>query len=182
MGGGVLGQRREIDGLPANLVTSRGHFGNGTWDNGLNRLWRGEPRSHWNTVVEIGGQRRGSVWASNGVVRVDVNAESDQPWHVQLSHPVSVVGGQEYTLCYRAKAAAPRFMTAYMDTNTPNWSNTSGGQFRADLTTSFQRFQHTFTIEQTDLTGRIAFDFAQSGHNVQIDDIGLYEGPNCGQP
>ncbi len=182
LGGGVLGQRREVDGLPANLVTSRGHFGNGTWDNGLNRLWRGEPRSHWNTVVEIGGQRRGSVWASNGVVRVDVNAESDQPWHVQLSHPVSVVGGQEYTLCYRAKAAAPRFMTAYMDTNTPNWSNTSGGQFRADLTTSFQRFQHTFTIEQTDLTGRIAFDFAQSGHNVQIDDIGLYEGPNCGQP
>ena len=165
-----------------NLITSRGHFGNGTWDNGLNRLWRGEPRSHWNTVVAINGSSTGTVSGSGGLVRVNVNAASEQPWHVQLSHPVTVAGGQEYTLCYRARAVAPRFMTAYMDTNTPNWRNTSGGQFRADLTTSFQRFQHTFTIEESDLTGRVAFDFAQSEHNVLIDDIGLYEGANCGRP
>ena len=171
--------RRDIR---SNLVSSRGHFGGGTWDNGLNRLWRGERRSHWNTVVNVDGEDKGSVSARGGLLHVTVNGASDRPWHVQLSHPVSVVGGQQYTLCYRARASAPRFMTAYADTNTPNWRNTSGQQFRADLTTSFQRFAHTFTIEETDLTGRIAFDFAQSDHNVQIDDIGLYEGASCGRP
>ena len=171
--------RREIR---SNLVSSRGHFDYGTWDNGLNRLWRGERRSHWNTVVNVDGEDKGSVAARGGVLHVTVNGESDRPWHVQLSHPVSLVGGQQYTLCYRARATGPRFMTAYTDTNTPNWRNTSGGQFRAELTTAFQRFRHTFTIEETDLTGRIAFDFAQSDHNVQIDDIGLYEGGGCGRP
>lgn len=41
-----------------------------------------------------------------------------------------------------------------------NRSNISGGQFRAELTTSYGRFRHTFT-EETDLTGRGAFDFAK---------------------
>ena len=171
---------------PGNLITSGGSFPPGEWDNGLQRLYAGGRRSHWNTVLVTEGA---SVDGNRGgEVRVRPIAEADEPWHVQLSHPVSVVGGREYTLCYRAKAAQPRFITAYTDTNrptyanSPGWQNTSGGQFRADLGRRYRQFRHTFTIAETDLTGRVAFDLAQSGHNVQLDDIGLYEGDSCGRP
>ena len=164
---------------PGNLITSGGSFRPGDWDNGLQRLWAGGRRSHWNTVLVPEGA---SVDGNRGHVHVRLAAASDEPWHVQLSHPVSVVGGREYTLCYRAKAAEPRFITAYTDTNTPNWRNTSGGQFQADLGRRYRQFRHTFTIAETDLTGRVAFDFAQSEHNVDLDDVGLYEGASCGRP
>ena len=165
---------------PGNLITSGGSFRPGDWDNSLPRLWAGGRRSHWNTVLvtegaTIDGNRGGEV-------HVRPIAEAEEPWHVQLSHPVSVVGGRQYTLCYRAKASQPRFITVYTDTNAPRWRNTSWGQHRADLDRRYRRFQHTFTIGETDLTGRVAFDLAQSGHNVQLDDIGLYEGTSCGRP
>ena len=164
----------------SNLITSGGSFRPGDWDNSLPRLWAGGRRSHWNTVLvtegaTVDGNRGGEVL-------VRPIREADEPWHVQLSHPVSVVGGRQYTLCYRAKASAPRFITAYTDTNAPRWRNTSDGQHRADLGRQYRRFKHTFTIGETDLTGRVAFDLAQSGHNVQLDDIGLYEGASCGRP
>ena len=73
-------------------------------------------------------------------------------------------------------------MTAYTDTNMDSWSNTSDGQFEVNLTRSYQNFQHPFTIAETDLHGRVAFDFAQSDLDVYIDDIGLYEGDRCGSP
>ncbi len=150
-----------------NLITSGGTFNN-----------QGQFRDNWNTV-EIATD---SIEVRNGAVRVNLRESSEQPWHAQISHSVMVIGGQEYTLCYRAKATSSRHITAYMDTNLDNWSNISGGQFRAELTTSYARFRHTFTVEETDLTGRVAFDFAQSSADVDIDDVGVYEGASCGTP
>ncbi len=157
-----------------NLITSGGTFTNNQFDEFLgDRATFG----NWNEVTLAG-----SVSASNGVLNINVDEAREQPWHVQISHAVLLVGGQEYTLCYRARADAPREMTAYLDANLDTWANVSGGQFRSDLTRSYQRFQHTFTIAETDLFGRVAFDFAQSDANVRIDDIGLYEGDSCGNP
>ncbi len=50
------------------------------------------------------------------------------------------------------------------------------------MTAQFQTFKHTFTIADTDTSGRIAFDMAQSDINVQFDNVGLYEGSVCGSP
>lgn len=133
---------------------------------------------HWNFVQ----QATDDIGVSGGVLRIDMANASNDAWHAQLSHSVMVTGGQEYTLCYRARSTGERVMTAYTDTNTPNWQNTSGGQFSVDLTSSWQNFEHTFTIAETDLQGRVAFDFAQSSQDVYIDDIGLYEGDSCGNP
>ena len=174
-------ERAAVPARAGNLISSGGTFLNSEWSNDLSRLWRGERRSHWNTVENVGG-RTGSVSIRNSALHIDIDRASDNPWHVQISHPVTVVGGREYTLCYQAKAAGTRFITAYMDANTPTWANISGGQFRANLTTAYRRFQHTFTVAETDLTGRVAFDFAQSPLAVQIDNIGLYEGSECGRP
>ncbi len=66
-----------------------------------------------------------------------------------------------------------------MDSNFDLWQNISGGQQRAHLTTSWRRFSHTFTVAETDLFARVAFDLAQSPIDVQMDNIGVYEGASC---
>ncbi len=134
--------------------------------------------ANWNTV-EIATN---SISASGGEVHVQVREASAQPWDAQISHSVMVIANQQYTLCYRARADATRIMTAYSDTNMDDWINTSGGQFEVNLTTSWQNFQHTFTIAETDLMGRVAFDFAQSAIDVHLDHVGLFEGDSCGTP
>ena len=171
---------------PGNLIYSGGNFEWRHWDAHLGPLWRGEPRSAWNTV-ELDGNTV-DVPDRGAAVQVNVRvANANRPWHAQLSHTVLVTRGQEYTLCYDAKADGERFITAYMDTNLPDrgrvgWRNISGGQFRAELATEWQSFQHTFTVHVTDMTARVAFDFAQSALDVEIDNVGLYEGGGCGVP
>jgi hypothetical protein len=151
---------------PGNLITSGGAFTPGQFDN------------NWNTV-EIATD---AIFQANGTVHVNVRESSSDPWHAQLSHAVMVVAGQEYTLCYSAKAEGSRVMTAYLDTNMDEWRNISGGQHQETLTPLFQHFSHTFTVGETDLRARVAFDFAQSALDVEIDNIGLYEGNACGSP
>ena len=149
-----------------NLITSGGSFIPGQWD------------ENWN-AVEIATDQINDV---NGVLLIEMANASTSSWHAQISHAVAVNGGQEYTLCYDASANQPRPIRAYTDSNMDNYTNTSGGQFEVDLTPTMQTFSHTFTIAQTDLHGRVAFDFAQSAVDVRIDNIGLYEGDSCGTP
>ena len=145
-------------------------------------------RHNWNAVetegvMDTSNDRPGIEWSRNGAVNIRIARASSEPWHAQISHAVPVVGGQEYTLCYDAKSnEGQRQMTAYTDTNMDLWRNTSGQQFRVDLTREYQQFKHTFSIAETDLKGRVAFDFAQSPFDVQMDNIGLYEGTECGEP
>ena len=161
-------EQAPVPARPGNLITSGGAFtpGQRQFDN------------NWNTV-EIATN---SIVESGGEVRVDVRAASNDPWHAQISHAVLVVAGQQYTLCYDARAEGTRVMTAYLDTNMDTWRNLSGGQFRDDLTTGYQTFRHTFFAAETDLRARVAFDLAQSNFDVQLDNIGLYEGASCGTP
>ena len=153
---------------PGNLLASGGAFtpGEEQFD------------AHWNTV-EIATNAISEV---GGEVRIDLKSAAIFPWHAQISHPAMVVAGQQYTLCYDARAQGPRFITAYMDSNLDEWRNISGGQHRAQLTAAYRRFSHTFTVAETDLFARVAFDFAQSLLDVQLDNIGLYEGSQCGVP
>ena len=159
----------EKPAYPRNLIASGGDFPRFIFP----------MQEFWNTV-ELDGN---AVSFRNNAINVDVRvANTDQPWRAQLSHTVSVVAGQEYTICYRAKANAERTMTAYLDRNMHQWQNLSGGQFTSNLRTYWQDYAHTFTVTQTDITARIAFDMAQSRASVQIDNIGLYEGSECGSP
>jgi len=161
-----------------NLISSGGEFNRVRFD-----------RHNWNLVnQDHGSLERPEIarlnWSHQGrQVNIDIDRSSSARWHVQISHAVPVVGGQTYTLCYDAKSnEGPRQMRAYTDTNMDNWRNTSGGQFTVNLTTSYQQFKHTFTMAETDLRGRVAFDLAESANDVQMDNIGLYEGEECGDP
>lgn len=133
----------------------------------------------WNTV-ELNNNR---ISHRNGAVRATISTvNTQQPWRAQISHTVSVEEGQQYTLCYSAKATSDRTITAYLDRNMHGWQNLSGGQFSSDLTNEWQDFEHTFTVDETDITARIAFDLAQHRATVDLDDIGFYEGTECGNP
>ena len=147
-----------------NLIRSGGEFSEGD--------------AHWRTV-----ELNGSIDFTNGLVEANIAFGSvSQPWRVQLSHPVRLVAGQVYTLCYRARADEPRSMTAYLDAGANQYQNLSGGQSIAYLTTAFQSFSQTWTVPTSDVSARVAFDFAQSSVKVYIDDIGLFEGTDCGSP
>ena len=157
-----------------NLISSGGEFNRVRFD-----------RHNWN-FVNVNNIVSGIDWG-RGEVNIPIRVASSTRWHAQISHAVPVVGGQTYTLCYDAKSNElgddqQRSIRAYMDTNMDNWQNTSGGQFRVTLTSSYEQFQHTFTIAETDLRGRVAFDLAESAYDVQMDNIGLYEGTECGDP
>ncbi|MFP6814139.1 MAG: hypothetical protein VB949_00495, partial [Pseudomonadales bacterium] len=149
-----------------NLISSGGTFIAGQFDD------------NWNTV-EIATD---TIFEANGELNINVSAVSSDSWHAQISHSVMVIGRQEYTFCYSAKAQDARIMSAYLDSNLDDYTNISGGQFQENLSTLYQPFSHTFTVAATDLRARVAFDFAQSALNVQIDNIGLYEGNTCGTP
>ena len=164
----------DLDSMPSagdrNLISSGGEFNRIRFD-----------RHNWN-FVNVNGVVGRIDWG-RGEVNIPINRSSSTRWHAQISHAVPVVGGQTYTLCYDAKSnEGPRQMRAYTDTNMDNWQNTSGGQFTVDLTTSYEQFKHTFTMAETDLRGRVAFDLAESPNDVQMDNIGLYEGTECGNP
>lgn len=74
----------------ANLIASGGTFS-----------FRGQ----WQTVTN-----NGSVsW--NGQAEFRIEAASANPWHVQLSHDLSVASGQSYAVCYDARARGQRIIT-----------------------------------------------------------------------
>ncbi len=131
----------------------------------------------WSTITTAAN----SIGVAGGVLRVDMRNASANSTHAQLSHPVMVVQGQEYSLCFDARAAGPREMSAYVDSNRRDYVNL-GGHLVAALTTDFQQFRLTFEATQTDLQARVAFDFAQSELDVELDNAGLYEGAQCGVP
>ena len=164
----------DLDSMPSagnrNLISSGGEFNRIRFD-----------RHNWN-FVNVNGIVGRIDWG-RGEVNIPINRSSTTRWHAQISHAVPVVGGQTYTLCYDAKSnEGPRQMRAYTDTNMDNWQNTSGGQFTVNLTRTYEQFKHTFTMAETDLRGRVAFDLAESPNDVQMDNIGLYEGTECGNP
>ncbi len=161
-------EQSALPARPGNLIAGGGSFTPG----------EDQFEDHWNTVEMV----TNSIHEIGGEVRIDLKSGSLFPWHAQISHPVMVVAGQQYSLCYDARAQGPRFITAYLDSNLDEWRNISGGQHRAHLSTTYQSFHHTFTVAETDLFARVAFDFAQSLPDVQMDNIGVYEGSECGMP
>ncbi len=167
MSNDVMFFSQEVDksSRSGNLIVSGGSF-----DNFIFPLYE-----FWNTV-ELDGN---DVRIGNGFINVSVaRVNSDQPWRAQISHHVSVVEGQEYSVCFRARASSDRSVAVYVDQSMHQWQQLTREE--VDLTNYWQNFTHTFTADRTDITARVAFDFASAAPSVQIDNVGLYEGDTCG--
>ena len=145
-------------------------------------------RGNWNTALFDASV----TW--NGEAAFAITAASDQPWRVSLSHEVSVRANVEYSICYAAKAADYRYIEVHVDSgpggNRP-YRSLMGTAFTpevgaaergtgASLNHQYHHFRHRFVASQTDSTARLTFNLAQSAVDVQIDNVGLYEGRGCG--
>lgn len=162
-------------------------------------------------LISSGGTFDGrGAWGvnlSNGMAEVSWDGEAKftisetapmQTWRIGLSHYVSIVQGQEYSLCYSAKSEESRYFTVGVDSGPPTegqrgYQQLMGTGFVAEVGSSAQRtgasldgsyrqFHHRFVALESDTTARISFDLAQSDLDVHIDNVGLYEGKGCGNP
>ncbi len=131
----------------------------------------------WNTV-EVANN---DVSLRNGFINAVIGTVNEsQPWWAQISHHVSIVEDQEYSVCFRGRADSVRSIDVYVDQSMHRWQRLFTEN--VDLRNYWQNFKHTFTADRTDITARVAFDLAGASPSVQLDNIGLYEGDTCGTP
>ena len=52
-------------------------------------------------------------------------------------------------------------------------------KFASNVTSDWQTFSQTWTVDRTDITSRLAFDLAETPGTVELTDITLVEGDNC---
>lgn len=119
---------------------------------------------------------------SAGYLDFNITAVSSETWHVELVHPVSVQTNTNYTLCFDGKAAASRDIRFHIDGGEDsNWAIISGGASELrSLSTSWTTYKQTMMVSSNDTTARVQFLLGTSDVNVQLDNIGLYEGTECG--
>lgn len=116
----------------------------------------------------------------NGEADFTINTTTTEAWHVQLTHPLSVTAGEQYTVCYDAKAQSNRTITVEVDNGPSEYASLSGGVVTASLTSAYQSFDHTFFADASDTTARLVINMGLDDANVQLDNIAVYQGDSCG--
>ena len=73
-------------------------------------------------------------------------------------------------------------MTGRVDTGANQFEAVQGSTLTVNLNTGWRNFSTTFTADVTDVSARVVFFLAQSSVDMEIDNVGLYEGSSCGEP
>lgn len=115
--------------------------------------WTLEP--HENVQAEIRQE--------DGGVRVDVNRNSNERWHLQLHQmDKSLIPGKAYVLKFQARASAPRKMgVVTVQQQDDPWRN-YGGSTDVDLTTTWKQYTLKFRVVP-DATGKMRAPTLQLG-------------------
>jgi mono/diheme cytochrome c family protein len=117
----------------------------------------------------------------NNEFKAVISKASVEDWRVQLYHATALKQGTTYTICFDAKAEAARTISYDIDAaGSPDYGSLIKGTQSADLTASYQPFRYTFAAETSDDSARLAFNLGKSAVGVSLDNIGLFEGNNCG--
>lgn len=126
---------------------------NGNYTNGLNGWYleqhNGAQASATQSTVAPPGYTRS--------VRIQVTTPGTESWHVQWGQSgLTVEGGRVYTLSFWARANTTRsFTVAVAMAHDPWWG--LGPWISVPLTTSWQRFEYTFIVSQSDSSARVLF-------------------------
>ena len=125
-----------------------------------------------------------AAFSWEGEASVSINEVTEMDWHVQLIHALSVASGQQYTMCFRAKAEAGRSIAVNVDqAGTPGYDSLiTEGAYNPLITTQYQDYKYTFTANADDTSARITFNLGIDDVDVQLDNIGVYPGSVCGDP
>lgn len=120
----------------------------------------------------------------DGEANATINEATEMGWHVQLQHAVSVVMGEQYTVCFSAKAEATRTIVVNIDQGgSPGYDSVMAeGAYEPLLSTSYQDYSYSFTSSVDDTTSRLTLNLGLEDVDVQLDNIGVYVGSECGDP
>lgn len=127
------------------------------------------------TLTSQGGANA-SLSASQNALAIDVSSAGSESWHVQLVKTgLTFTKGKNYKVSFEASATAARPVTLYAGKNGDPWTAYSGYS-GVSVTDTKQPFSFTFTMtENTDLLGRLAFDFGKSTTAVSIYSVLIEE-------
>lgn len=119
----------------------------------------------------------------DGEVNVTINDATEEGWHVQLLHALPVTENERYTICFSGQAAATRSIAVNVDQGAPNYGGVmEEGAFNPTLSSGYQDYKYTFTANETNNSARLTFNFGLDTADVQLDNIGVYSGEECGNP
>lgn len=130
--------------------------------------------------MNFGDNPTGATLTYTNEFKAVITTASAEAWQVQLYHPTALKQGTTYTICFDAKAEAARSIGFDIDAAGPDYGSLIKGTQNADLTDSYQPFKYTFAAETSDDTARLAFNLGKSTVGVSLDNVGLFEGNNCG--
>ena len=138
----------------------------------------GLPSSSWE-FTEFNGSAR--CERSNRTIIADIDTASQQePWRVQVFHRVPIYKDRTYTACFSARSSLDKRIYTYLDRGADVYQLLGATQkFASNVTSDWQTFSQTWTVDRTDITSRLAFDLAETPGTVELADITLVEGDSC---
>ena len=99
---------------------------------------------------------------------------------MQVFHRVPIYKGRTYTACFSARSSLNKRIYTYLDRGADEYQLLGATQkFASNVTTDWQAFSQTWTVDRTNITSRIAFDLAETPGTVELLDITLVEGESC---
>ena len=139
----------------------------------------GLPSSSWEFTEFNNGTAR--CERSNRTIIADIDTASQQePWRVQVFHRVPIYKDRTYTACFSARSSLDKRIYTYLDRGADVYQLLGATQkLASNVTSEWQNFSQTWTVNRTDITSRLAFDLAETPGTVELANITLVEGESC---
>ena len=139
----------------------------------------GLPSSSWEFTEFNNGTAR--CERSNRTIIADIDTASQQePWRVQVFHRVPIYKDRTYTACFSARSSLDKRIYTYLDRGADVYQLLGATQkLASNVTSEWQNFSQTWTVNRTDITSRLAFDLAETPGTVELAGITLVEGDTC---
>ncbi|MGL1935343.1 MAG: carbohydrate binding domain-containing protein [Fibrobacterales bacterium] len=123
-------------------------------------------------------------WASSGTsslgapgqqLHAGISDGGSAAWSVQITQgAIPLEAGKKYRFSFDARSVQNRTIEAKLETDGSPWTNYSNTS-PFSLTTSMQKFTQEFTMSETDMNARIAFNIGGSSADVIIDNVIVVE-------
>ncbi|MGL1903161.1 MAG: carbohydrate binding domain-containing protein, partial [Fibrobacterales bacterium] len=142
-------------------LVSNGDFNNGT--------------TNW----LIDGYNGASVsgYVNNGEYTAAISNGGTKAWTIQMKqNAISLVQGRQYTIRFDARAASNRTVDVKLETDGSPWDN-YGNLSPTAITTTMATYEHTFTMNTTDLNARLVLNLGGNSADVVFDNIEVIEVP-----
>ena len=91
-----------------------------------------------------------------------------------MQAPLSVTGGETYTICFDAKADAPKEVQFNIESGRTFQSLTNKYPVPITVQRTYKRFSESVLIVKTEDKARLVLNLGDDKTSIQIDNIGVY--------